>query len=578
MSNTKYAYHGNYLDLSTTNYSKSDVPGVLGRLKGMCSQVCTSKNGFEYTRELIESIINDPRIQEQIDNKVLFGELSHPPRETEYLTEVQMNNVSHNIISLELVDDKIIVELDILDTPSGRIADTLIRYGSKLGISSRGVQISDLNTNVMTPDNYYLITWDLVAVPGVAGARLHPVTEFMSPESAKSLISESVCNLKSSINRVLESKDGTALKVYRSIVESADAPIREELEDMINKSELIDSSQLDNIVNDLHSKQLEKVDSNVTDVPDDNVIDDSTKDLNGSISTLESTDVPDVDGPINGIYLSVPNSDKFKKVFSTLESSEIGDDGIVTINIEDDQIDDLINLLTPTTVVVDDIDNTTDNAMTTDPVEDVSDVLVVEPSSTASIFDEMKTTLDEIQSMLGTNSELLEENTKLKERVESLSSTNKTLRNRIKVMKESYIRLETDKNNAIKKLVTENSSLLQSNRELQVRNSKTVKESESRASALNTLRLQSSGLELQLESYKKRYESAQSELDKLEGRSAVSAVESRRTKFDALANNYKKITSSNLYSDSYDTQSESVQETTKVVKGVLSRTVVNKQK
>ena len=63
---------------------------------------------------------------------------------------------------------------DILDTPNGRIVETLAKYGYKLGVSSRAdgetFEGYDGNSHV-DPDSFDLKAFDIVLLPAVKKAR-----------------------------------------------------------------------------------------------------------------------------------------------------------------------------------------------------------------------------------------------------------------------------------------------------------------------------------------------------------------------------------------------------------------------
>ena len=63
-----------------------------------------------------------------------LGELGHPDGPT-----VNLDRVSHKIISLKQEGNNFIGKAKILDTPMGKIAKNLIDEGVTLGVSSRGV-------------------------------------------------------------------------------------------------------------------------------------------------------------------------------------------------------------------------------------------------------------------------------------------------------------------------------------------------------------------------------------------------------------------------------------------------------
>jgi len=63
-----------------------------------------------------------------------LGELGHPEGPT-----VNLDRVSHKIVSLKENGSNFIGKAKILHTPMGKIAENLLSEGVKLGVSSRGM-------------------------------------------------------------------------------------------------------------------------------------------------------------------------------------------------------------------------------------------------------------------------------------------------------------------------------------------------------------------------------------------------------------------------------------------------------
>ena len=63
-----------------------------------------------------------------------LGELGHPDGPT-----VNLDRVSHKIVSLEQNGNNFIGKAQILSTPMGKIAESLLKEGVTLGVSSRGI-------------------------------------------------------------------------------------------------------------------------------------------------------------------------------------------------------------------------------------------------------------------------------------------------------------------------------------------------------------------------------------------------------------------------------------------------------
>lgn len=558
--------HGTYSDLVVDSYEKSERPGVLATLKGRFSTSTEeSRNGNRYTPELWRDVVQAERVQEMLATKTFFGELSHPPREAEFLSEVQMNNVSHNITDLTYDEStgEMIGTLDILDTPSGRIADTFLRYGSKLGISSRGVSFDDAPDGVMTPDNYYLVTFDLVALPGIRGARLDPVTESYSPQRAKAKLNDSKLDFNKAITEAVKIRDGDALKVFKACLESTNLSNKDEMSKLID-SELVKLE--DDVTNDVVEKSSEQIDPKPEDSDDkdkkpdaDDLNDESESSLrdklDGTEPVLETTEVSNVAGPVNGLNMMISiNDEDRERVISTLEGLyEMNDtDDVMTITVDADQVSKLLPILNPdkvedVEVVNADTDDTspTDTEVeitTTDPEAVVEPEVVdtTEVTTDEELSDEDKSDLYELSKIVSELKQEVKDLSDMKDReIEDLNDQLQVALNesaklrdeldhkesRIKVMRESYTKLELSKNDKIAELASKN-------RELRNRAMSSTNESARLVSNMKSKDAQISKLTTKVESLRTRLESVQSQLDHETGlvQSGLSARKSRLQK------------------------------------------------
>lgn len=121
----------------------------------------------------------------KIKKKSLLGELEHVKRR-----QCKYGNVSHRINEIEWdpTTSTFIGTIDILDTPSGRIAYGIAKAGSPLYISSRAIGVVDAKTGKTTL--LKLVTYDLVCEPGFANAEFLPV--------GATPINESICYVNES--------------------------------------------------------------------------------------------------------------------------------------------------------------------------------------------------------------------------------------------------------------------------------------------------------------------------------------------------------------------------------------------
>jgi hypothetical protein len=113
--------------------------------------------------------------EEYIDKKRAFGELGHPETPS-----INLDRVSHMIVSLREDGTQWIGKAKILDTPMGNIARSLIEGGAQLGVSSRGMGSLKLNkegVSVVQPDFYLATAADIVADPSAPGAFVQGIME-----------------------------------------------------------------------------------------------------------------------------------------------------------------------------------------------------------------------------------------------------------------------------------------------------------------------------------------------------------------------------------------------------------------
>ena len=117
-------------------------------------------------------------MQEKIQNRCCFGELGHP----EDRTETDMSKIAICLAEQPKKgkDGKLYGVFDIINTPCGKILKTLLDYGCKVGVSSRGQGdvITDYSGNeAVDPDTFECECWDAVLLPAVKSARPVYVTE-----------------------------------------------------------------------------------------------------------------------------------------------------------------------------------------------------------------------------------------------------------------------------------------------------------------------------------------------------------------------------------------------------------------
>ena len=92
-----------------------------------------NRNGRVYRLNVMEREVKR-YTDEHISKGRALGELGHPDGPT-----INLDRVSHKIVSLEQKGNDFIGKAQILSTPMGKIAESLLKEGVCLGVSSRGI-------------------------------------------------------------------------------------------------------------------------------------------------------------------------------------------------------------------------------------------------------------------------------------------------------------------------------------------------------------------------------------------------------------------------------------------------------
>jgi hypothetical protein len=132
-----------------------------------------NRNNRVYSMDVLEKEVG--RYSESyISKDRALGELGHPEGPT-----VNLDRVSHKIISLQKEGHNFIGKAKILDTPMGKIAKNLIDEGVKLGVSSRGIgSITEKNGASYVRNDFMLATAaDIVADPSAPDGFVEGIME-----------------------------------------------------------------------------------------------------------------------------------------------------------------------------------------------------------------------------------------------------------------------------------------------------------------------------------------------------------------------------------------------------------------
>lgn len=173
--------------------SREKLPdGVLCRvLYPICNIGQLNANKRIYETAVWEKVLSDPDIKTKIENRALFGHAEHPSS-----SQSDLQLTSHVICEMKIEGNKVYQVFDVLDTPTGRIVDCLLRAGCKVGVSTRAEGELEEKTNGkekyyrVIPESFKYITTDFTADPSTFGVAPLDIRRTVR-KAAESILSDS---------------------------------------------------------------------------------------------------------------------------------------------------------------------------------------------------------------------------------------------------------------------------------------------------------------------------------------------------------------------------------------------------
>lgn len=133
-----------------------------------------NRNGRMYPEEIMDREV-ERYMKESVATKSALGELGHPNG-----PQINLDRVSHRIVSLRKEGTDYIGKAIITNTPMGNIAKGLIESDARLGVSSRGMGSLKLNSegiNEVQNDFRLATAADIVADPSAPNAFVNGIME-----------------------------------------------------------------------------------------------------------------------------------------------------------------------------------------------------------------------------------------------------------------------------------------------------------------------------------------------------------------------------------------------------------------
>ena len=132
-----------------------------------------NRNGRVYPMPVLQREVTNYN-ENFVQKSRALGELGHPDGPT-----INLDRVSHRIVSLKAEGNNFVGKAQVLDTPMGNIAKSLLGEGVQLGVSSRGmgsIQKSE-DCNVVADDFMLTTAADIVADPSAPDAFVNGIME-----------------------------------------------------------------------------------------------------------------------------------------------------------------------------------------------------------------------------------------------------------------------------------------------------------------------------------------------------------------------------------------------------------------
>ena len=132
-----------------------------------------NRNGRMYPFETLNREVQRYN-EEYVKSNRALGELGHPDGPT-----VNLDRVSHRITELRAEGTNFMGKAQILDTPMGQIAKSLLSEGVQLGVSSRGMGSIDKREDCSIVQDDFMLTTaaDIVADPSAPDAFVNGIME-----------------------------------------------------------------------------------------------------------------------------------------------------------------------------------------------------------------------------------------------------------------------------------------------------------------------------------------------------------------------------------------------------------------
>ena len=220
---------------------------ILGKACGCFAPIGEfSRNKRLYSDDLWPTVLANEEFSSRLNSRSIFGCISHSDKKVDDV-DIREGKVSHIVSKLEIREDDnrkpyLYGELEILDTPAGRILEAMYKGGANLYVSSRGagklIPVPGQNYSMVRPDSYFVECFDVVCRPGFLKAK--PVYEGIKESEEVSEAKEEPIKKEISESSEIQELKGQISKLTKIIEKVVDDVY--EVEEPANKTNEVQST------------------------------------------------------------------------------------------------------------------------------------------------------------------------------------------------------------------------------------------------------------------------------------------------------------------------------------------------
>lgn len=192
-----------------------------------------SRNGRFYPKDLWETSLKNNEFKSKMERRLVFGCIGHPTGDYTLDELLESGKVSHIVTDMKIDGKQGICEFHILDTPSGRILDAVLKAGSKPYVSTRAFGGFTNETKkkdgkeykILDKNNFFIESVDFVIDPGFLEASpkllesLEENFKELSEDPKHIKCEDGICILAEKLSTVNESKNDNELLDTMSLEE-----------------------------------------------------------------------------------------------------------------------------------------------------------------------------------------------------------------------------------------------------------------------------------------------------------------------------------------------------------------------